>query len=455
MSNNKFNSLPPLRKWIISNKYFIKCSDTNKENKASATHYLLDGGIWKVPMDKYQEFLQLLSVDLTNGEYYYISENRTKVFRFICDLDFYDDSIITIPQIERVVNIIQEIIQEYYSDKLVIICGTESKTVTIDSNEYTKTGFHLVWPKIWITVEHAKELRIKFIEKLTSTFGQRDLVNSWEEVVDLAVYEDNGLRMIGCRKMSPCKKCNSNECEKCHGTGRIDEGRVYKPKSVISTGSILTNSDYLKTIQNDYYITLLETSICNYFSFDETPLIKELPINDSTSTVTTKHKMTIKNKDELTKKIENFIRKIYKTNHSNVNIKKVTKVEQTKYLVEPNNNFCMNVDRNHTSSGIYFQIRPTGISQRCFCKKHTTEGRIAGSCKDYCSKEMPLTKQLQVFLFGNTIVKKKKQIINFNLTNENENVPVELKRTGSSPNIQSCLNNCKNILWQLENELIK
>ena len=57
--NTKFNNLPPLRKWIISNKYFIKCSDT-KENKSSATHYLLDGGIWKVPLEKYQEFLQLL-----------------------------------------------------------------------------------------------------------------------------------------------------------------------------------------------------------------------------------------------------------------------------------------------------------------------------------------------------------------------------------------------------------
>jgi hypothetical protein len=31
-----------------------------------------------------------------------------------------------------------------------------SKTVTLDSVEYTKTGFHLVWPKIWITVEKAK-----------------------------------------------------------------------------------------------------------------------------------------------------------------------------------------------------------------------------------------------------------------------------------------------------------
>jgi len=29
---NKFEALPPLKKWVITNKYFIKVSDT-KENK--------------------------------------------------------------------------------------------------------------------------------------------------------------------------------------------------------------------------------------------------------------------------------------------------------------------------------------------------------------------------------------------------------------------------------------
>ena len=75
----------------------------------------------------------------------------------------------------------------------------------------------------------------------------------------------------------------------------------------------------------------------------------------------------------------------------------------------------------------------------------------------FLAKEIPLTKQLQTFLFGNTIVKKKKQIINFNLTNDSVENTTEasIKRSGSSPNMQACLNNCKNILWQLESELIK
>ena len=50
------------------------------------------------------------------------------------------------------------------------------------------------------------------------------------------IYEDNGLRMIGCRKMGFCSKCNRKDtsCTYCDGKGKVDEGRVYKPKSIMS-----------------------------------------------------------------------------------------------------------------------------------------------------------------------------------------------------------------------------
>jgi hypothetical protein len=57
----------------------------SRELKATATHYLLDGGIWKVPLEHYPDFLKLLAEDLNNGEKHYISENKTDIFKFICD----------------------------------------------------------------------------------------------------------------------------------------------------------------------------------------------------------------------------------------------------------------------------------------------------------------------------------------------------------------------------------
>jgi uncharacterized protein (DUF1499 family) len=432
------NNIPPLKKWILSNKYFIKSSET-KEKKVDATHYLLDGGIWKVPLGEYQEFLRLLSVDLQNGEKYYISENRSKIFKFICDLDFYEDSEITISQIERIVKKIQEVVTEYYSDQHVIICSSDTKKIVINSEEYVKSGFHLVWPKIWISVDHAKELRLKFIEILNNTFGERSENNKWEDVVDLAVYEDNGLRMIGCRKMVPCKVCKRDTrdtCEKCNGNGRIDENRVYKPKSIIGKN---VDSEYIKSVISDYYVMLLETSIMNYSLLPETNLIKDLPITITKKRIK-KSNNVIQQKDELNTKVENFIKKVYKQTHSKIKVKKITKVDDLKYFIEPDDNFCLNVNRNHTSSGIYFQIKPSGICQRCFCKKSSIDGRISGPCKDFASDEIPLSKILENFLFPGK--KNKKNLVNCKLT------------SSSSFDKNLCLNNCRSILFQLENELI-
>jgi hypothetical protein len=171
----------------------------------------------------------------------------------------------------------------------------------------------------------------------------------------------------------------------------------------------------------------------NYSELPETKLIKELPITQKETKK--KKKSNVSPSDDFTIKIENFIKKVYKQSHSKIKVKKVTKVDDTKYFVEPDDNFCLNVNRNHTSSGIYFQIKQTGICQRCFCKKQSN------NCKNFASDEIPLSKILENLLFPNN-KKGKKKIVNCALT-------------GSiSTDKLMCLNNCKNILFQLENELI-
>jgi len=425
---NAFNLLSPLRKWVITNKYFIKTSEP-KEVKSTATHFLLDGGLWKIPKIEYSQFLKLLATDLQNGEYYYISENRSEIFRFICDLDFFelDGKTIGTNQIEKVVGIINSVVSEYYPNNTVIICGTDSK----QKNEYIKSGFHLIWPKIWITVQKAIELRLKIITKLLEEYGERDSHNKWEDVVDLAIYKDNGLRMVGCRKIAKCKCGNSgnSECGYCNGTGKVDEGRVYRPISVL--GNVQDKKEYLHKLQIDYYLLLLDTSIYNYTGIEESVIIKPLPLSIPVKKNNSKLKGTITENT----KIENLIRRTFKQNYSKVNVLKVTKNDSFKYFVEVDSNFCTNVNRNHTSSGIYFQITKTGICQRCFCKKDTTFDRLSGPCRNYSSKEFPLTKQLDGILF-------KKDLTNFNVCNNTDNK-------------NSTLLNCKNILSKLENELFK
>jgi hypothetical protein len=456
--------LNPLKRWVLSNKFYIKITDS-KERKATATHFLLDGGIWCIPKEQYPEFLNLLAVDLQNGERHYICENRTPIFKFICDIDLFEDTVVTTEQISKIVTILQETVNEYYGSQKVIICGADSKTVKKSIGEekeveLVKSGFHLVWPDIWISVDNAKRLRILFIKQLIEHFGERESHNTWDDVVDLAVYEDNGLRMVGCRKMAICKSCKNKKefresCESCDGLGKKDENRVYTPKLVIGD----CERTYFSSITN-YNVMLYETSIYNYRDNKETGMIKECNVD------ITKKKRTVKvattNEDQLTLKVESFIKRNYKATHGKVKIVKLIKQENCFYA-EPDDNFCINVDRNHTSSGVYFQITQSGICQRCYCKKETLDGRSHGPCKHYSSPEIPLTKGLQTLLFG--VIsrnQKNKKIANVHLTRNASNASLDLSvsrlqnyKESISIDKEICLANCKNILFQLENELLK
>jgi hypothetical protein len=445
--------LSPLAKWVYDNKYSLKYPYP-KEEKATSTHFLLNGGVWKIPKGEYQEFLRRLAQDLQNGEKHYLCENRTQVFRFVMDLDFFEEEAITINQVEIIVKEIQKTVFEYFgNDKSVIICGSDNKIVIKESIEYTKSGFHLIWPKIWLTVETAKAIRNIIVQNLIETFNERHSINTWSDVVDLAIYEANGLRMVGCRKMVPCKICNKKkdqDCDLCGGTCKVDENRVYSPRSVLNVSDL----SYLITIKRDIYIQLLETSIYNYLDFPETKIIKELPVIEKNEKGK-KKKVYDSKQDESMVKIENFIKKNFKESFSKVRIKKLTKdPNEQKYYAEPYENFCMNVNRCHTSSSVYFQITPSGITQRCYCRKDSTEGRLHGPCNVYASKPVSLSNQLCTFLFGVTLSKKGKVITNMAIVRNTSTSTLDLGFTPEGKNLLSnsemIKEQCRSIMFQLE-----
>jgi hypothetical protein len=260
--------------------------------------------------------------------------------------------------------------------------------------------------------------------------------------------------------MGFCKSCKNKKesretCTTCSGLGKVDEGRVYKPVGVSPK-----NDEYLCQIVNNYHMQVCQTSIYNYLDLPETEFVKELTV--VLENVKKNKKKVNDNRDETESKVENFIRKNFKEHYSKIRIKKFTKDSNDRYFAEPDDNFCMNVNRNHSSSNIYFQITPTGISQRCFCKKDSVEGRLYGSCNRFASKEIALSKILKNILFGPTETTKKggKKICTLNISRNSSTASLDL---GLSPtghktifsNKEICLENCKNILFQLEKELTK
>ena len=181
---------------------------------------------------------------------------------------------------------------------------------------------------------------------------------------------------------------------------------------------------------------LLETCIINYCSLPETTLIKELTGNqnneNNNNNQNKRDKSHVMN-NNVEIKLENFIKRNFDAVYR-ISIKKVNKLNENVIIVEPRVNFCMNVNREHSSSGTYFQIKKSGICQKCFCNKVSETTGIC--CRNYSSKEIPLSNPLKKILFTET-VNKRETNINFKINNNKVNI----------------IKNCKGILQELESKI--
>ena len=54
--------------------------------------------------------------------------------------------------------------------------------------------------------------------------------------------------------------------------------------------------------------------------------------------------------------------------------------------------FCSNYGRDHRSAKVYFEICQRGITQLCWCRCDTEDGRIAGRCRSYKSEPFALSR---------------------------------------------------------------
>jgi hypothetical protein len=82
-------------------------------------------------------------------------------------------------------------------------------------------------------------------------------------------------------------------------------------------------------------------------------------------------------------------------------------------------------------------------------------------CKHFSSPEIPLTKVLQGVLFG-TVSKNSKKLVNTMITRNSSTSSLDLSisvqdthKENIIVNKENCLMNCKNILFQIEKEILK
>jgi len=62
---------------------------------------------------------------------------------------------------------------------------------------------------------------------------------------------------------------------------------------------------------------------------------------------------------------------------------------------------CANLGRQHNSNTVYFVVTREGVSQRCYCRCETTEGRAFGLCRDFRGPVLPAPRAaLEALLAG-------------------------------------------------------
>ena len=447
--------LPPLKQWFFENHCYIKKGDSRPY-----THLLLDGGKLHVSPALTPLFYDKYARDLKNKQKLYICETKTEVFKLFCDLDFFEDNPLDIETIKKYTRAIQEAVKSMYSTEnfesaKLIVCTTDSKEVDVNGAMYIKTGVHLLWSGgIQVDKEGAMTLRKAMIQLLEKRFGPREVYNPWSDVVDETVFKENGLRMVGSRKMSKCKVCKgkvtaTSNCtnEKCE-RGKVDEGRVYWPVFVLDS-NLEEDPVFLNTINTNLKRLVRETSIVIHprkavsdtgsssednesprqnepvptpFTtfpvwFNNTPEAEKKmrrekqkkkkiqpPGTEERDIMSKINKTRIDPEDQRVVKLNTFCKRVMPGVFAKANIIDLYHCEgddKTEfYLATLDTNFCMNVGREHNSNRVYYYINTNAVYQKCFCTCDTLEGRKFGEkCMDFRSSGREISNIIKYLLF--------------------------------------------------------
>uniref|UniRef100_A0A6C0IX06 C962R-like N-terminal AEP domain-containing protein n=1 Tax=viral metagenome TaxID=1070528 RepID=A0A6C0IX06_9ZZZZ len=252
--------------------------DVKTRTQKDCTHLLLCGGMLHMNKEQEENAYQLLADDIENNKPNYLVEKRTPVFRFCQDYDFVSISPhgISKEQFLMYLKFVQKVMRELFpelddEELKVIVLRAENKKKRVDdlhvqrktvvngvvtsvktdlaTKMMTKSGFHTVWPKLFVNRATAIRVRFALCQALRQQFPDFALqrtsmgddveeiqFDTWTSVLDYSIYIDNGLRMVGSNKAEKCTRCNQKNtsktpCELCffdgQNRGYTEQGRPY------------------------------------------------------------------------------------------------------------------------------------------------------------------------------------------------------------------------------------
>lgn len=382
-----------LKKWLVSNNYLMDNTDETKP-----THLFLDGGRALIPSDKIEEFYNVYSSCVKTSDLFVV-ELRTDIYRFFADIDIFSDKQIEYTILDIVRHIQSVITDLYEEDKQVIICDAPEKKVDKNGKQYTKTGYHLYWPEIYIDRRNSLLIRNKFLDRLRLIYGERPEYNTWADVLDECVYKANGIRINGSNKMTRTK---------VDGTKKTDfkvERRSYNIMSVLN-GQNLNNEETIRlkmSMRKGLEKTSIRSDKTEITPISNQELLnRDNDISECELCEEGQQDPSLKRINKNNKKFQEITR--FFSIHAPIAykqsiIKSILHMEDGDvYVIKTNSNYCQNIERSHNSCGIYFVLSKNGIVQKCYCRCPKLEGRLYGYCKDYSSESTPCSLHIKKLL---------------------------------------------------------
>jgi len=203
-----------------------------------------------IPEENYDEFINIYSLAITNGNHLYFTEKPFNPSPLRVDLDFrfllnpesqYLDvnslptysRIYTDENINKIIESYNNIITKYIniSDDYNVAYVMEKSKPTVCRNKL-KDGIHIVFPYIILTHNEQHFIRKKIIDIAENMFMGMPLVNNYEDIIDKAIIDVNSWQMYGSRKPD-CEAYSVTKIFKC---GKEKEAKI----------SAETNLNYIK-----------------------------------------------------------------------------------------------------------------------------------------------------------------------------------------------------------------
>ena len=374
--------------FLLESKCLMKKSSTG-----ILTHTLLDGrygGCVYLPDSALGDFIDAYGKDLLRSRKLYVVERRTKVFKMHFDLDFktvHDDAT-TEALLEEVRTVVLSFLEpglerESWCIACAVLEGTARKA----------PGVHLIFPWLLVDAQQAQWMRSAVVRALGA-------LESWEAVVDSAVFASAGLRMVGSDKCRDCPTCGNGRetrlfCGACKHQGRVPENKVYWPWRVFP---LAPAQELCRDIQANgpYGVHVCSTRVPRTLQratqrFRAPPGAPPRPLAISRECGRSESL-------QLTSGLEAALRQALVSHNRIYALLKLASLERYNEsslrlrVRGEGSRFCQNKQGEHAKSTVYFVLNEAGLVQRCYSRKQLL--RNEGLCAHYASPPTALCPEL-------------------------------------------------------------